>query len=458
MDVINPRIFREYDIRGIVGKDLNEEVVELLGRAFGTYMARKGKKRASIGRDCRLSSPEFSRAMTRGITSTGVDVMDIGMVTTPMLYFSLFNTDVDGGAMITASHNPAEYNGVKLCAGTESLFGRDIQSIREIIESGEFERGSGCVEEADISGAYSSFLKDNLQIKPGIKVAIDCGNATTGIIAPTTFKDFGCELTELYTTPDGTFPNHHPDPGSEENLRDLIEAVRYEGCELGIAFDGDGDRLGVVDESGAIIWGDMLLLIFARDIIPQVPGAKVIGEVKSSTRLYADIERMGGRAIMWKTGHSLIKSKMKEEGAELAGEVSGHIFFKHRFFGYDDALYAALRLLEILSKTGKKTSELLEGVAKAYYTPEIRVDCPDEMKFDVVRRATRELRAQYDVIEIDGARIEFPDGWGLLRASNTQPALVFRYEAETQERLDEIRSIIEETVERAIKLSGDGAD
>jgi phosphomannomutase/phosphoglucomutase len=448
LNQINPRIFREYDIRGIVGEDLNEEIIEIIGKAYGTYMKKMGKKRASLGRDCRLSSPTFAEALSRGINSTGVDVVDIGIVTTPMLYFSLFNLDVEGGVMITASHNPSEYNGVKFCVGKEALFGEDIQNIRRIAEASDFAKGSGLIETTSVMHNYLKFLRENVEIKTGIQVAIDCGNGMGGIIAPRILKEFGCKVTEFYVTPDGRFPNHHPDPIVEENLKDLINAVREEKLDLGIGFDGDADRIGIVDENGNMVWGDMLLAIFARGVLKLIPGATVIGEVKCSTRLFQDISKLGGRPIMWKTGHSLIKNKMKVEGAVLAGEMSGHMFFGDRFFGYDDAVYAALRLLEIISKTGKKVSELLDGIPPAFSTPEIRVECPDEIKFQVVERVKEEFKKEYKVIEIDGVRIEFPDGWGLIRASNTQPALVLRFEAGTKERLEEIRSLIEKTLER----------
>lgn len=448
MNRINPQIFREYDIRGVVGEDLSEEIIERIGKAYGTYMRRIGKKKASLGRDCRLSSPAFAKAISEGITSTGVNVIDIGMVTTPMVYFSLFNLDVDGGVMITASHNPSEYNGVKLCVEKEALFGEEIQKIRKIAESGDFAKGAGSVETTSIMDKYLNFLRENVEIKPGIRVAIDCGNAMTGIVAPRILREFGCEVTELYVTPDGRFPNHHPDPIVEENLRDLISTVRRERLDLGIGFDGDGDRIGIVDENGNMIWGDMLLAIFARDVIKQAPGTKVVGEVKSSTRLYREIERLGGKPIMWKAGHSLMKNKMKVEGAVLAGEMSGHVFFGDKFFGYDDAVYAALRLLEIISKTGERVSQLLDGIPPAFSTPEIRVECPDEIKFNLVEKVKEEFKKEYKVIDIDGVRIEFPDGWGLIRPSNTQPALVLRFEARTKDRLEEIRSLIEGTLER----------
>lgn len=449
MATINPLIFREYDIRGVVDRDLNEEVLRSLGKAYGTLMRRSGRNKAAIGRDCRLSSPLFARAFTEGMLSTGLDVCDIGMVTTPMLYFSLYNLDVEGGAMITASHNPPEYNGVKMCIGTDALHGDEILIMRDIAERGDFEKGEGRYRESSVLDEYVRCLRDNLTIEPGLKVAVDCGNATTGIVAPRVLKEFGCELTELFVTPDGTFPNHHPDPGNEENLKDLIKVVKENGLDVGIGFDGDGDRLGVIDERGRIVWGDMLVLIFAREILKENPGATIIGDVKCSTTLYREIEKAGGRAIMWKTGHSLIKQKLKAEGAALAGELSGHIFFKHRFYGFDDALYAALRLLEIMSKSGKKVSELLEGVPNMYSTPEIRIDCPEEIKFEIAERVKNELKKEYEVNDIDGVRVEFADGWGLVRASNTQPALVLRFEAETMERLAEIRKIIEDKIEKA---------
>ena len=443
MPYINPQIFREYDIRGIVDQDLNEDVLERIGRAYGTYIKDYGASTVSLGRDCRLSSPEYAKAMTKGINSTGINVIDIGMVTTPMLYFSLYNLDVGGGVMITASHNPGEYNGIKLSRGRDSVFGGEIQKIREIAEKGEFASGSGSSSETSVEETYVEFLKDNLDIKPGIRVGVDYGNGMVGIIGPRVLREFGCELTELYVKPDGTFPNHHPDPTVVENLDELIKTVKDKELELGIGFDGDGDRIGVVDERGRIIWGDMLVLIYAMDVISRVPRAKIIGDVKCSDRLFISIDNAGGEPIMWKTGHSLIKDKMKKEKASLAGEMSGHIFFADKFFGYDDALYAALRLLEIISKTGKSVSELLEGVPAAVSTPEIRVDCPEAMKFEVVERVKEKLMKDHKVVDTDGVRIEFPDGWGLIRSSNTQPALVLRFEAQSEERLGEIRDIIE---------------
>lgn len=451
MASIDPGIFREYDIRGIVGDELNEDVVETIGKAYGTMAGEKNVKKISVGRDCRETSPELSDALIRGVNSTGIDVLDIGLVTTPVVYFSLFNTDVDGGIMVTASHNPGEYNGLKLCIGKDSLFGEKIQELKNVAKSGDFTTGSGNVETTDLLEAYFNYLKNNLDIKPGLKVAIDGGNGTGGLTAPEILKRFGCDITELYTELDGTFPNHHPDPTVEENLVDLINAVKENGCDVGLAFDGDADRIGVVDEKGNIIWGDMLVLIYALDVLKDRKGATIVGDVKCSSNLFEGIRKAGGNPIMWKTGHSLIKSKIKEENAALAGEMSGHIFFNDKFFGYDDAVYAGLRLLEIISKSGKKVSELLSSIPETFSTPEIRVDCPDNIKFKVTEIVKNKLSKGNKVVDIDGVRVEYPDGWGLLRASNTQPALVLRFEAQSRERLNEIRITVEKALEEAKK-------
>jgi len=449
--MINPGIFREYDIRGIVDQDLNEQIVSTIGKAFGSYLKERGKNTVSIGRDCRESSPAYSDAFARGLNSCGINVLDLGMVSTPILYFSLFNLEVQGGVMITASHNPSEYNGIKLCVGKESLFGEQIQQIRILAEKHEFAAGTGKTESVDIMDKYQTFMQTNINIKPGLKVAVDCGNGMGGLLGPKIMKDHGCEIFELYSKPDGRFPNHHPDPTVEENLKDLIKTVKDNHLDIGIGFDGDADRIGVVNEKGEIIWGDMILLMLARDVLREVPGAEIIGDVKCSGRLFRDIEINGGKPLMWKTGHSLIKSKMKTDGAQLAGEMSGHIFFAHRFFGYDDALYAGLRLLEVLSKSGEKVSELLRNVPEAVSTPEIRVDCPDEIKFKVVDDVKQKLSQDYKVNGIDGARIEFSDGWGLIRASNTQPALVMRFEAQNNDRLNEIKKLIEDNLDSSIE-------
>lgn len=447
-------IFREYDIRGIAGESITEEVVERIGKAYGTMVAEDGGSEVSVGYDCRKSSPAFRDALREGITSTGVSVVDIGMVTTPMVYFSTFTSGVDGGVMVTASHNPSEYNGLKMCVGQNSLFGEGIQKIRKSVEEGKFKTGKGRKKQADIIESYLEFFEQNLHIEPGIKVAADGGNGTAGVACPQILRRFGCEVHELYMDPDGDFPNHHPDPTVEENLSDIKKKIVEASLDVGLAFDGDADRIGIVDEQGNSISGDMLLLVYSLDLLETNPGATIIGDVKCSGNLFSKIREAGGNPIMWKTGHSVIKDKMKKEGAELGGEMSGHIFFKNRFFGYDDALYAGLRLLEILSKTGKKVSELLTGLPKTFATPEIRVDCPDEIKFQVTEAVKKKLGEQNKVVDIDGVRVEYPDGWGLLRASNTQPALVLRFEAQTESRLAEIRETVEKTLRETINEIG----
>ena len=449
--ILDKAIFREYDIRGIAGESITEEVVERIGKAYGSMVAEAGGTEVSVGYDCRKSSPSFRDALCQGINSTGVDVIDIGMATTPMIYFSTFASGVDGGAMVTASHNPSQYNGLKLCVGQNSLFGKGIQEIRKSVEKGKFKTGKGKTRQTDITEQYLEFFEQNLDIKPGIRVAADGGNGTAGITCPQILRRFGCEVHELYMDPDGDFPNHHPDPTVEENLSDIKKKVVEAGLDVGLAFDGDADRIGIVDERGNSMSGDMLLLVYSLDLLKTNPGATIIGDVKCSGNLFSKIREAGGNPIMWKTGHSVIKDKMKRENAELGGEMSGHIFFKNRFFGYDDALYAGLRFLEILSKTGEKASELLSGLPKTYTTPEIRIDCPDEIKFEVTKTVKKKLGEKNEVIDIDGVRVEYPDGWGLLRASNTQPALVLRFEAQTESRLTEIRETVEKTLKETIE-------
>ncbi len=443
-------IFREYDIRGIAGESITEDVVEKIGKAYGTMVGGDGGSEVSVGYDCRKSSPAFRDALCEGITSTGVNVVDIGMVTTPMVYFSTFTSGVDGGVMVTASHNPSEYNGLKMCVGQDSLFGEGIQRIRKSVEEGRFKAGRGKKRRSDIVESYLEFFERNLHIEPGMRVAADGGNGTAGVACPEILGRFGCEVHELYMDPDGDFPNHHPDPTVEENLSDIRKKIVEEGLDVGLAFDGDADRIGIVDERGNPMSGDMLLLVYSLDLLETNPGATIIGDVKCSGNLFSRIREAGGNPVMWKTGHSVIKDKMKKENAELGGEMSGHIFFKNRFFGYDDALYAGLRFLEILSKTGKKASELLPGLPETFATPEIRIDCPDEIKFQVTEAVKKKLGERNEVIDIDGVRVEYPDGWGLLRASNTQPALVLRFEARTEARLAEIRETVEKTLKETI--------
>ncbi len=445
---MNPEIFREYDIRGIAGKDLKEWDVEQLGRGIGTFLRRRGCRTVSVGRDCRLTSEAYSQRVIEGLRATGCHVTDIGVCPTPVLYFSIRHLNQDGGVMVTASHNPAEYNGFKMCIGADSIHGEQIQQIRALTEAGDFESGQGTLAEADAVTPYTTLVEQNINLNRPLRIGVDAGNGTAGVVAVPIMKNLGCQVHDLYCDMDGRFPNHEADPTVLKNMGDLIDLVREKGLDLGIGFDGDGDRIGVVDEKGHIIYGDRLMIIFAREILSRKPGATFVSEVKCSKTMYDDIEKHGGRAIMWKTGHSLIKKKMKEEKAELAGEMSGHLFFADRYFGYDDATYAACRLLEILASTGSRISELLAGVPATFTTPEIRVSCPDDIKFDVVAKTTEYFRERYDVIDIDGVRVLFDDGWGLVRASNTQPALVLRFEAMTAGRLEEIRSLVESVVKK----------
>ncbi len=447
---INPQIFREYDIRGVVNKDLTPEIVTRLGQGFGTYMARSGRKTLVVGRDGRLSSKAFSEALIKGLTSTGCDVVDIGLCPTPVYYFSIFYLDKDGGMMVTGSHNPPEFNGFKVSVGKSTIFGEEIQNLRLLIEKGEFAVGKGNVSEKEIIRSYQDYIKKNISPERKRRVVIDAGNGTAGVVAGLLLKDLGCEVEELYCEIDGRFPNHFPDPTIPENLKDLINRVKKNRADVGIGYDGDADRIGVVDDQGNIIWGDQLMILFSREILKHRKGATFIAEVKCSQNLFDDIVKHGGKAIMWRTGHSLIKEKMREEIAVLGGEMSGHIFFADRYFGYDDAIYASCRLIELLSKTDKTLFQLLEDVPKTSITPEIRVDCPEEIKFKVVEKVKEELRKDYPVIDVDGVRVKFEDGWGLVRASNTQPVLVLRFEAPTENRLQEIKKLVEDKVKFAV--------
>ena len=445
---MNPEMFREYDIRGVAGKDMNEEDVMLIGRGVGSYLRRHGARQISVGRDCRLTSDSYSERLIEGLRSTGCEVIDIGVCPTPVFYFSIVHLKTDGGVMITASHNPPEYNGFKLCLGLDSIHGEEIQQIRELIDNQQFEAGDGSLGSAAVIQAYLDHVTTNINLTKTLRVGVDGGNGTAGPFAVPAMQRLGCEVHDIYCDMDGTFPNHEADPTVLKNMQDLIVLVREKHLDLGIGFDGDGDRIGVVDEQGNIIFGDKLMIIYAREILSRKPGSTFISEVKCSQTMYDDIIKNGGRAIMWKTGHSLIKKKMKEENAELAGEMSGHIFFKDRYFGFDDATYAACRLLEILSNSEQRLSQLLTDVPTTYTTPEIRVDCPDNVKFTLVERVTEHFRQRYEVIDIDGVRVLFEDGWGLVRASNTQPALVLRFEALSQNRLEEIRVLVESTLEK----------
>jgi phosphomannomutase / phosphoglucomutase len=452
-DLVNPKTFREYDIRGIVDQEIQDHDVIRLGTAFGTYMAAENKHRVVLGRDCRLSSDRYRDLLLEGMVAAGMDVADIGVCTSPLLYFAIRRLDRDGGIMITASHNPPEYNGFKICNGYDTISGAEIQKLRNIMESGLFVSGRGRTELYDMVTPYVEFVVNNITISRRLRVGVDAGNATGGPLALSILEKLGCEVYPIYCDMDGTFPNHEPDPTVMGNLKDLMDLVKKERLDVGVAYDGDCDRLGVVDHGGEVVFGDKLMIIFAREILSRRPGTTFISEVKCSKTLYDDIEMRGGKAIMWRTGHSLIKAKMKEVDAVLAGEMSGHMFFKDRYFGFDDGIYASCRLLEIIASSGKTISELLQGVPHTYTTPEIRVECPDEIKFDVVDRAKRFFQESgYEVLDVDGARIVFSDGWGLVRASNTQPVLVLRFEAETRERLEEIRDLIETSIEKAKRL------
>ena len=445
---MNPHMFREYDIRGIAGKDMDDNDVVLIGHGIGTFLSNKGASIVSVGRDCRLTSENYSNKLIEGLMSTGCDVIDIGVCPTPVFYYSIQQLKTDGGVMITASHNPPEYNGFKLCLGLDSIHGEDIQKILTLIKARNFSTGSGRLSSDDVIPSYHKYVVNNINLSHPLRIGVDAGNGTAGVVAVPIMKELGCEVHDIFCDMDGNFPNHEADPTVAANMKDLISLVKTKKLDVGIGFDGDGDRIGVVDEKGQIVYGDKLIIIYAREILKRKPGSTFISEVKCSQTMYDDIEKHGGRAIMWRTGHSLIKKKMKEESAELAGEMSGHMFFKDRYFGFDDATYAACRLLEILSATGQKISELLSDVPDTITTPEIRIACPDEVKFGLVQKATAFFREKYNVIDIDGARVIFEDGWGLVRASNTQPALVLRFEAMSEKRLLEIREIVEGGLEK----------
>jgi len=442
---MNANVFREYDIRGLAEDELTDDFVRDLGRGVGTHLARRGARRLVLGRDCRLSSPRLRDALVAGLVETGAEVIDVGVVATPVLYFAAFHYDADGGAQITGSHNPPEYNGFKVLRGKTTIFGAEIQEVRRLCEARDFDlQPGGRVVAEDVIGAYVGHLCAGMQMGPRrFRVVVDAGNGTGGVTAVPILAQLGFDVRPLYCEMDGRFPHHHPDPTVEANMADLRAAVRAERAEVGIAFDGDADRIGVVDSRGRIVWGDQLMILFAREILKEAPGATFVSEVKASKTLYDEIQSRGGRAIMWKVGHSLIKAKMKEEHALLAGEMSGHIFFAHRYFGFDDAVYAAVRLCEMLSRAETLLHEHVDTLPRTFNTPEIRVDVADDVKFDLVARATEFFRARHEIVDVDGVRVLFPDGWGLIRASNTQPVLVLRFEATTKERLIEIRGYVE---------------
>jgi len=437
-------IFRQYDIRGIVGEELNEQTMHDIAKAFATMAIREGHMSILIGRDNRKSSPLMREIMVEAIQNTGCDVIDLGIVISPVFYFAARHLKIDAGVMITASHNPGEYNGCKLLLGDSTIYGEKIQDIRRLVERQDFFSGPrGSIKYVDINDAYAQMIKEKIKLGPKkLKVALDCGNGTASFFAPQIFRSLGCEVIELYCDSNPDFPHHHPDPVDPENMRDLVEMVKNSHADLGIGLDGDGDRLGVVDNKGRLTWGDMLMILFWRDILPRCPGTNCIVEVKCSQALIDEIERLGGNPLIYKTGHSLIKAKMKETGAIFTGEMSGHMFFADDYYGYDDAIYAAARLLLLLSYSELSLSDMLSDVPQYYSTPEIRLPSSDEEKFAVVEKVTNHFREQYKIIDIDGARILFPEGWGLVRASNTGPELIVRCEAKTASSLEAIKEVL----------------
>jgi phosphomannomutase/phosphoglucomutase len=443
-------VFREYDIRGLVANELTPQFAEQLGRGFGRYLCEKnpGAQSMVLGRDHRLSSEGLAAGFSRGVRSHGIDVISIGVVPTPLTYFAAHVLPVDGLCMITGSHNPPEYNGFKVGMGKTTLAGPEVQELKARVAQARDGGRTARETEHDIITPYIHFVVESLGMTPRpLRVVCDAGNGTGGIVGPRLLRALGHQVTELYCNLDGNFPNHHPDPTVEENLRDLQRKVAECKSDLGIAWDGDADRLGAVDERGKILWGDQLMILFSRDVLAERPGAAIVSEVKCSQTLYDDIEKHGGRAIMWKAGHSLIKSKMKEEHALLAGEMSGHIFFRHRYFGFDDGIYSAARLLELVARDGRALSKMLDGVPRTFASPEIRFDFPEEKKFRAVELAKERLRKHGRTIEVDGVRVIVDGGWGLVRASNTQPLLVLRWEATSEARLREIQRLIERTVQ-----------
>ncbi|MDH3201796.1 MAG: phosphomannomutase/phosphoglucomutase [Myxococcales bacterium] len=447
---MNPHVFREYDIRGHAERDFDDELVRELGLSLGTFFSGRGLRRIAVGRDCRVSSPRLHEALCSGLVETGLQLTDIGIGPTPLLYFAVHSRDLDGGIHITGSHNPPEENGFKMMVGKASLYGADIAQVRHLMETKQFHsEAGGAIECVDPTPAYVQTAKEGIRLgRRDIRFALDAGNGAGGPLGIETMTALGLAPIAMLCEMDGTFPVHHADPTDPKTLEMLRERVLSDNLELGFAFDGDADRLGVIDARGDIIWGDRLMIILSRALLAEHPGATIIGEVKCSQTLYDDIEAHGGRGLLWKTGHSLIKTKMKKEGALLAGEMSGHIFFADRYYGFDDAIYAALRILEIVSHTSMPIHEMLSDVPKTFTTPEIRVPCDDGLKFDVVRGIVEHYRSTHELVDIDGARIQFEGGWGLVRASNTQPVLVLRFEAASQGRLEAIRGEVESVLGR----------
>ena len=466
--VLNDKIFREYDVRGIAGSDIDRDVAFFLGRAFAVFLKRRNPdaRKTSVGRDVRMSSEWLAEGVIDGIRAEGIDVVDIGVCPTPLQYFSIVHLGLDGGIMVTGSHNPPEYNGFKISVGRETIHGIDIQTLKEIIEKGDWGKADivGGISRFDIGEVYRQYMISEFSYLDApsfkrLKVIVDAGNGTAGAIAPEILSQIGCDVEQLYCEPDGSFPNHHPDPTVVENIRDLIEETIRSRADIGVGYDGDSDRIGVVDRCGNIVWGDQLMIVLGREVLKKHPGARIIGDVKCSQSMFDDIKANGGIPVMWKTGHSLIKQKMRDEGALIAGEFSGHIFIADRYFGYDDTLYTTFRLVEIMKQTGKDILELLSDIPKLYYTPEIRVDCPDDKKRAAVNKIVEKFLAYkenddspcriVDLDTTDGVRVIFEDGWGLVRTSNTQPVVVMRVEAKNEASLEKYRRFLDEEFRKA---------
>jgi phosphomannomutase/phosphoglucomutase len=450
---IAPEIFKAYDIRGIVDQTLTESAAEAIGRGLGTIAHAKGVKRFVVGRDGRLSGPRLCAALARGLAATGMDVIDIGVVATPMVYFATHHFSTGSGVMVTGSHNPPEYNGLKMMVAGDTLAAEAIQDLRRLVESAKFvvPPNEGTRSTADISEAYLDRITSDVKLARPMTIAVDCGNGSPGAFAPELFRRMGCEVIELFCDVDGNFPNHHPDPSKPENLRDLIANLEASDAEVGLAFDGDGDRLGVVTKGGEIIFPDRQLMLFAADVLSRHPGAEVIFDVKCTRNLFAWIREHGGRPVLWKTGHSLIKSKLKETGAPLAGEMSGHLFFKDRWYGFDDGLYAGARLLELLSR-GANPSQVLESLPDSISTPELNIALAREGENHALiaeLQKSARFTGATDVNTIDGLRVEYPDGFGLMRASNTTPVIVLRFEADDDAALARIRADFRRVLEKA---------
>lgn len=452
---VSRTIFREYDIRGIVGQDLTSDVAEAVGRAYATRWRRstgRDSGRIAVGHDNRPSSPELAARLCRGLNAAGLDAVLLGTVPTPTLYYATVALETDGGIQITGSHNPPEYNGIKMVVGGGSVYGQAIQELRDLVVAEDFETGDGETVREEILARYVREIGERAHVDGPVHVVLDCGNGTGSVVAPEALRAAGIQVTCLYCESDGTFPNHHPDPTVDENVVDLIALVRETEADLGIGLDGDADRIGAVDGNGRIVRGDHLLLLYALDVLEDHPGAEIVFDVKCSKALPEMIEEAGGVPVMWKTGHSLIKERMKAGGAPVAGEMSGHICFADRFYGFDDAIYAAARLAALVQESGRSLAELADRIPQYPSTPELRVDCPEDRKFTIVEKIVERYRKSHEVIDIDGARVLFEDGWALVRASNTQPVIVVRFEADTPEALQRIRDDV------AGALAGEGVE